>query len=77
MSNSYGREKGVANRCDLIVIDTRDFEKAIAIVELPFHIRDQVHGNRVEATETRRTKSFLREMGEIKISGKGALEPMV
>ncbi|KAF7859509.1 uncharacterized protein EAF02_010957 [Botrytis sinoallii] len=69
-------ERRIANRCDLIVIDTRDFEKAIAIVELPFHIKAQVHGNWVEATETRGTKSLVREMSKIEISGKGALEPM-
>ncbi|ESZ92756.1 isoeugenol monooxygenase [Sclerotinia borealis F-4128] len=69
-------ERRMANRCDLVVIDTRDFEKAIAIVELPFHIKAQVHGNWVEATETRGMKSLVREMDEVKISGKGALEPM-
>lgn len=69
-------ERRIANRCDLVVIDTRDFEKAIAIVELPFHIKAQIHGNWVGATETRGTKSLVREMEKIEISGKGALEPM-
>ncbi|KAB8304114.1 hypothetical protein EYC80_003534 [Monilinia laxa] len=70
-------EKRIANRCDLVVIDTRDFEKAIAVIELPFHIKAQVHGNWVEATETQGKESLVRQMDEIKISGRGALEPMI
>ncbi|KAL3424883.1 lignostilbene dioxygenase family protein [Phlyctema vagabunda] len=70
-------ERKVANRCDLVVLDTKEFERPIAIIELPFHLKAQIHGNWVEATETRGRKSIVREMGEVIISGRGALEPMI
>jgi hypothetical protein len=64
-----------ASRCDIVVIDTREFEKPIAIVQLPFHLKAQIHGNWVEAERLKNQKSLVREMGEIKISGQDALEP--
>lgn len=70
-------ERRAASRCDIVFIDTREFEKPIAIVQLPFHLKAQIHGNWVEAGRLKTQKSLVREMGEIKISGKGALEPMI
>ncbi|KAJ6038237.1 carotenoid oxygenase [Penicillium canescens] len=37
------------NRSDLMVIDTKDFSKPVAIIQLPFRTKNQVHGNWVEA----------------------------
>ena len=70
-------ERRAASRCDLVVIDTKEFEKPIAILELPFHIKAQIHGNWVEATETRGKKSIVREIGKVEISGRGALEAII
>ncbi|GAB7355573.1 hypothetical protein MBLNU459_g6045t1 [Dothideomycetes sp. NU459] len=69
-------ERTVANRCDLVVIDTKEFTKPVAIVQLPFHVKAQIHGNWVEAAALGERKSLVREIGELKISGRGALEPM-
>ncbi|KAK7887532.1 transcriptional regulatory protein rco1 [Exophiala xenobiotica] len=69
-------ERRDAGRCDVVIIDTREFEKPIAIVQLPFHVKAQVHGNWIAAAALKTKKSLVREIGEIKISGMGALEPM-
>lgn len=37
------------NRSDLVVIDTNDFTKPIAVIQLPFRTKNQIHGNWVEA----------------------------
>ncbi|KAH6700559.1 carotenoid oxygenase [Leptodontidium sp. MPI-SDFR-AT-0119] len=37
------------NRSDLVVIDTRDFTKPVAVIQLPFRTKNQIHGNWVEA----------------------------
>lgn len=63
------------NRSDLVVLDTRDFSKPIAIVQLPFRTKNQIHGNWVEAgTQLTERKSLVRTFDEVKISGRGALE---
>lgn len=37
---------GNRSRCDVVVIiDTKEFEKPVAIVQLPFSMKAQVHGN--------------------------------
>lgn len=38
-------ERRAASRCDIAVIDTRNFEKPVAIVQLPFHMKAQIHWN--------------------------------
>ncbi|KAL6702811.1 hypothetical protein ACN47E_000897 [Coniothyrium glycines] len=40
------------NRSDLVVIDTKNFSKPIAVIQLPFRTKNQIHGNWIEA-ETR------------------------
>ncbi|KAF2223278.1 isoeugenol monooxygenase [Elsinoe ampelina] len=68
-------ERRKANRNDIVVIDTRDFERPVAIVQLPFHVKAQVHGNWVGAeTGVGRTSLVREQVGEIKVSGRGALE---
>ncbi|KAH7061068.1 isoeugenol monooxygenase [Macrophomina phaseolina] len=70
-------ERRKANRNDLVVIDTREFEKAVAIVQLPLHVKAQIHGNWVDAKDLGEWKSLVDEIPEMKISGKGALEPLI
>ncbi|KJX99002.1 lignostilbene dioxygenase like protein [Zymoseptoria brevis] len=67
---------GKASRCDLVVLDTREFEKPVAIVQLPFHMKAQVHGNWIEADTLGGFRSITREVKDFEISGKGALEPL-
>ncbi|KAH8803687.1 carotenoid oxygenase [Xylogone sp. PMI_703] len=70
-------ERRSENRNDLVVIDTRNFEKAIAIIQLPFHVKAQTHGNWVDARELKERKALVKELGDIgEISGRGALEPL-
>ncbi|KAK7548078.1 carotenoid oxygenase [Phyllosticta citricarpa] len=68
-------ERRAANRNDLVVIDTRCFEKPVAIVQLPFHVKSQIHGNWVEAERLGNMQSIVREVRDVNISRKGALEP--
>ncbi|GAA5959695.1 hypothetical protein JCM21900_001395, partial [Sporobolomyces salmonicolor] len=45
------------NRNELVILDTKDMENPVAFVQLPFHVKAQVHGNWVDAerlTETER-----------------------
>jgi hypothetical protein len=67
----------VANRCDLVVIDTKEFEKPVAIVQLPFHVKAQIHGNWVDGRALKEKNSIVAVPGEIKISGRGALEATI
>lgn len=68
-------ERTSVARNDLVVIDTREFEMPIAIVQLPFHMKAQTHGNWVGTGGN--LKSLVRETGVIQITGRGALEPML
>ncbi|KAH6887112.1 lignostilbene dioxygenase [Thelonectria olida] len=69
-------ERRGANRNDLVVLDTNKFDTPIAIVQLPMHVKAQIHGNWVDASSLGEWKSIVREIPEIKISNKGALEPL-
>lgn len=70
-------ERRGANRCDIVVLDTQAFEAPIAIVQLPLHMKAQIHGNWVSAAELPVRKSLARQIDVGPISGKGALEPML
>ena len=35
-------ERVKANRCDIVVLDTRAFEEEVALVQLPMHMKAQV-----------------------------------
>lgn len=67
---------GKESRCDLVVIDTKEFETPVAFVQLPFHVKAQIHGNWVNAKALGGYKSIVRQLPELKVSGKGALEPL-
>ncbi|KAF4459583.1 isoeugenol monooxygenase [Fusarium albosuccineum] len=69
-------ERRAANRNDLVVLDTKEFEKPVAIAQLPMHVKSQVHGNWVDASALSEWVSLVREMPETAISNMGALEPL-
>ncbi|KAM5343269.1 hypothetical protein ACJ41O_014235 [Fusarium nematophilum] len=69
-------ERRAANRNDLVVLDTKEFEKPVAVVQLPLHVKAQVHGNWVEAGTLPEWRSLVKEVVVGEISNKGALEPM-
>lgn len=64
-----------ARRNDIAIIDTRDFEKPVAIVQLPLKMKTQIHGNWVQANRLK-GKSLVREVRVGPISGLGPLEPL-
>lgn len=70
-------ERRGANRNDLVVLDTKEFEKPIAIVQLPMHVKAQIHGNWVDASALPQWRSLVRDIPEVTISNRGALEPLV
>ncbi|EUC51004.1 hypothetical protein COCMIDRAFT_80271 [Bipolaris oryzae ATCC 44560] len=69
-------ERRETNRNDIVVLDTMEFERPVAIVQLPVHVKAQVHGNWVDAGILKEMKSLVRELRPVQISGKGALEPI-
>lgn len=70
-------ERRAAGRCDMAIVDTREFEKPIAIVQLLFHIKAQIHGNWVQSAALKARKSLVKEMGKVKVGEGGTLEPMI
>ncbi|KAK4148834.1 putative carotenoid cleavage dioxygenase [Chaetomidium leptoderma] len=60
------------NRSDLVVLDTRDFAKPVAVVQLPFRTKGQIHGNWVDSVPE---KSLVRTLESCEVSGRGALVP--
>ncbi|ETS75497.1 hypothetical protein PFICI_12441 [Pestalotiopsis fici W106-1] len=69
-------ERRAANRNDLVLLDTKEFEKPVAFAQLPMHVKAQIHGNWVEGNQMTSGRSLVREIPEFSISGKGALEPL-
>jgi carotenoid cleavage dioxygenase len=39
------------NRTNIVILDTKDFEHPVAVIELPLRMRAQIHGNWVDARE--------------------------
>ncbi|KAH6711941.1 isoeugenol monooxygenase [Leptodontidium sp. MPI-SDFR-AT-0119] len=71
-------ERRGLNRNDLVIIDTTKFEVPVAIVQLPFHVKAQIHGNWVNSDERSDLISLDRTLKvDAKISGMGALEPIL
>lgn len=64
------------NLSELVILDTQDFEKPIAFVQLPMHLRAQIHGNWVDNTILPASVSLVKALPEVEISQKGALEPL-
>ncbi|KAK2688948.1 hypothetical protein QWA68_012506 [Fusarium oxysporum] len=69
-------ERRVANRSELVVLDTKEFEKPVAFIQLPMHLKTQVHGNWIDSRTRESTDAIVRQIGQVKISGRGALEPL-
>lgn len=67
-------ERRSVSRSDLVLLDTKDFSRPIAIIQLPYRIRGQIHGNWVSAEQLGERRSLVREVGDVQISGRGALE---
>ena len=70
-------ERVGVSRNDIVVIDTKHFETPIAIIQLPLHVKAQIHGHWVEAADLKGYKKLTHEFEDVKISGRGALEPML
>lgn len=65
-------------RSELVILDTRTFEAPVAVVHMPMHVKAQIHGNWVPAAALKPHKSLVREMRkDVKVSGKGSLEPLI
>lgn len=66
-------EQRAANGCHLVIIDTKEFEKPIAIIQLPLHVKAQVHGNWVDASRLSQKASLVRTITKPVISNQGPL----
>ena len=67
-------ERVKENRSEVIILDTKDFQKPVAIVQLPFHVKAQIHGNWVENKVLPVAQEpFVRTPPAQQISGKSAL----
>lgn len=67
-------ERRSDNRSDLVLLDTHNFSQPAAIIKLPFRIRGQIHGNWVDHRELGDRK-IVKEIPDVEVSGRGALEP--
>ncbi|KAF2204855.1 carotenoid oxygenase, partial [Delitschia confertaspora ATCC 74209] len=67
-------ERKSINRSDLVVLDTRDFSRPTALIQLPYRIRGQIHGNWVASEQLGERRSLVRKLGDVQVSGRGALE---
>ncbi|KAL4723470.1 transcriptional regulatory protein rco1 [Fusarium chlamydosporum] len=61
---------------ELVILDTNNFEEPISIVQLPMHVKAQVHGNWLDTRIRTPGQRIVRRTDEVIISGKGALEPL-
>lgn len=67
-------ERVKENRSEVVILDTKDFQKPVAIVRLPFHVKAQIHGNWVENKVLPAAQEpFVRTPPAQQISGKSAL----
>lgn len=69
-------EQRALNSCRLVILDTREFEKPIAFVQLPLHVKAQVHGNWVGAPLLATRNSLVRTCPQPMISNRGSLVPL-
>lgn len=61
----------------LVILDTKDITRPIAVVQMPVHLKSQIHGNWVQAEAMGERQPLVREVPDVKISREGALEPML
>ncbi|KAF2210578.1 hypothetical protein CERZMDRAFT_106722 [Cercospora zeae-maydis SCOH1-5] len=69
-------ERVKANRCDVVVLDTRAFAEEVALVQLPVQMKAQVHGNWISAKDLGGYKPLVKEIPEFQMLRAGALEPL-
>lgn len=70
-------ERHAAGRCDVIVLDTSDFSRPIAVVPLPLHLKAQTHGNWVDNARFRERKRLIQRPNTIiHASNLGPLGPL-
>ncbi|TDZ35007.1 Lignostilbene-alpha,beta-dioxygenase isozyme I [Colletotrichum spinosum] len=69
-------ERRGANRNEIVVLDTEAFETPMAVIQLPFRVKAQVHGNWVDQRRLKTWKKLARDVEVGPISGLGALEPL-
>ncbi|KAL4745201.1 hypothetical protein BDW72DRAFT_198872 [Aspergillus terricola var. indicus] len=67
-------ERKSVNRSDLVLLDTQDFSRPVATIQLPYRIRGQIHGNWVPTELVDSSRSLARELADAQVSGRGALE---
>lgn len=68
-------ERKSINRSDLVLLDTRDFSRPTALIQLPYRIRDQIHGNWVPSEKLGERCSLVRDVSSGQVSGRGGPEP--
>ncbi|KAF2179960.1 isoeugenol monooxygenase [Zopfia rhizophila CBS 207.26] len=69
-------ERKLQHRNDCVILDTRDFSKPVAIIQMPFYLKAQIHGNWVDEEildERPNRPSMLKPVEEVEIVGKGAI----
>ncbi|KAK4706184.1 hypothetical protein P7C70_g32, partial [Phenoliferia sp. Uapishka_3] len=63
-------------RNELVILDTKNFQNPVAFVQLPFHVKAQVHGNWIDAerlTELERRPIVAQEKADF-VKGASALD---
>jgi len=70
-------ERQARHRNDCIIIDTRDFSKPVAVIQMPMYVKAQVHGAWVEEdalAEVPSRSAFLKpDEKEVVLMGRGSL----
>lgn len=61
-------------RSEVVVLDTKNFERPVAIVQMPFQVKAQIHGNWVPSEAMGGWKSLVREVKGFEMIKDGALE---
>lgn len=67
-------ERHKAGRCDVVILDTNDFSRPIAVIPLPLHLKAQTHGNWVDNSLLKdRTRLIRMDKGIVHASHLGPL----
>jgi carotenoid cleavage dioxygenase len=66
-------ERVKENRSEVVILDTKQFTKPVAIVQLPFHVKAQIHGNWVDGKSLAMLDPFVRDPPPVQLSNKSAM----
>jgi len=66
-------ERVKENRSEVVILNTKQFTKPVAIVQLPFHVKAQIHGNWVDGKSLAMLDLFVRDPPPVQLSGKSAM----